>query len=626
MATNTQSRTVLRFEAFEVHIYSGELRKNGRLVRLQEQPFQVLRALLEKPGEIVSREELKQQLWPADTFVDFDDGLNTAVKKLRDTLSDSSESPRYIETIPRRGYRFIGELETPKSPQAGPLKATETKDVGMQEITPFRRRPVRLVLSLFSVAALIVAILVLRKSFSTPPANIQSIAVLPFSNLSGDPSQDYFADAMTEELTSDLGNIAALRVISRTSTMHYKKTPKTTPEIARELNVDGVIEGSVLRSGDRVRITAQLINARTDRHLWSESYERDLKDVLALQSEIAHSIVGQVRAVITPAEQKRLQPEPVNPAAYDAYLLGNYHASKRTRASLEKAIEYFQSAIHIDPAYAQAYAGLASAYLEQEVWSGLGLGKSADQVRANTLKAIELDGELAEAHSLLGDIYFQYDWDWAHAEAEFRRAIELNTNSPRAYQRYAFLLQTMSRHDEAIAAAHHAVELDPLSALYISDEGRIFYRARRYKDAIARYKRALELDPGYIPVFWRIAEAYEQLGNFDEALVWAQKHQQATGDQRLLLALRARMNAHMGKRSEAMKDLRTFEKNDKGGSESLLAAVCATLGDYDQAIAQLEKGVQTHSFLPFVLVDPQLDRLRSDPRFKQLLKRVNLPS
>lgn len=625
MATNTQSRTLLRFDAFEVHVYSGELRKNGKPVRLQEQPFQILRALLEKPGEIVSREELKQQLWPADTFVDFDDGLNTAVKKLRDTLGDSSERPRYIETIPRRGYRFIGELDPLKSPQAAPLGATEAKDVGIQEITPFWRRRVRLVWGLFSVAALIVAVLVLRKSFSTPPTNIQSIAVLPFSNFSVDPSQDYFADAMTEELTSDLGNIAALRVISRTSAMHYKKTPKTAPEIAHELNVDGVIEGSVLRSGDRVRITAQLINAHTDRHLWSESYERDLKDILALQSEIAHTIAGQVRAIITPTEQKRLQPEPVNPAAYDAYLLGNYHASKRNPAAMEKAIEYFQKAIRLDPAYAQAYAGLAAAYLESEVWSGLGLGKSADQVRANTLKAIELDGELAEAHSLLGDIYFQYDWDWAHSEMEFKRAIELNANSPRAYQHYAFLLQTMSRHDEAIAAAHHAVELDPLSVLYISDEARILYRARRYDEAIARYERALELDPGYISVFWRIADAYEQLGKFDEALVWAQKYQQATGDQRLLLALRARINSRMGKRSEAMKDLRTFERNDKGGNESLLAALFAALGDNGQAIAELERGVRTHSFLPFVLVDPQLDALRSDPRFQQLLRRVNLP-
>lgn len=592
---------------------------------MQEQPFQILRVLLEKPGEIVSREELKQQLWPANTFVDFDDGLNTAVKKLRDTLGDAAERPRYIETIPRRGYRFIGELETPVEIQSVSQEAKEKEGVGVQEITPYRRRPTRLVLGLFVVAAVIIAVLVLRKSFSNPSSNIQSIAVLPFTNLSGDPSQDYFADAMTEELTSDLGNIAALHVISRTSAMHYKKTSKTTPEIAQELNVDGVIEGSVLRSGDRVRITAQLINARSDQHLWSRSYDRQFQDVLVMQSELAQAIVSEIKIRVSPQEQQHLSSaHAINPDAYDSYLLGNYHASKRDPTALDKAIEYFQKAIDIDPGYAQAYAGLASAYLERDVWGGLGIGKSADQVRANTLKALELDAELADAHSLLGDIYFEYDWDWAHSEAEFKRAIELNANSPRSYERYAFLIQTTGRNQEALAAAHHAVELDPLSPWYISEEGRILYRARRYPDAIARYQHALELDPGYLPVLWRMSEAYEQLGKYDEALVWARKYQQATGDQRLVFALRARMNARMGKRREAMGDLGRLEKNNEAGNEYLLAGVFAALGDRDRALAELEKLVRNRSAMPFALVDPQLDSLRSDPRFSELLHRVHL--
>jgi len=630
LATNAQSRTVLRFDNFEVHLLSGELRKKGRPVRLQEQPFQILRALLARPGEIVSREELKQQLWPADTFVDFDDGLNTAVKKLRETLGDSAESPRYIETIPRRGYRFVGEVGEPEASLAGSLESNQKEHVGTHEIVQHRRRPVRLILSLVSLAAVILGVLIVRTSFSTPPAKIQSIAVLPFANLSGDATQDYFADAMTEELTSDLGKIAALRVISRTSAMHYKKVPKTAPEIARELNVDGVIEGSVFRSGDRVRITAQLINARSDRHLWSESYERDLKDILALQSELAQAIVSEIKIQLTPQEREHLaSAHTINPDAYDAYLLGNYHASKRNPAAIDKAIEYFQRAIRIDPSYAQAYAGLASAYLEREIWGGVGIGNTADQVRANTLKALELDEDLAEAHALLGRICFGYDWNWARTDKEYRRAIELNANLPNAYEGYAFFLQAMGRHQEALSAVHRAVELDPLSAWYISEEGRILYRARRYGDAIARYQRALELDSTFVPALGRMADAYEQLGKYNEALSYAQKLQQMPGNSGVGLQMLARIYASMGKRHEAEEILsRTIEKSGAlGGSNDYARAVIySALGDHDRAIAALERGTRTHSFFPFVFVDPQLDPLRSDPRFQRLLRRAGIPS
>jgi len=621
MSTPAKTDGRIRFGIFEVDLAAGELWKSDRKIRIQEQPFRILVLLLERPGEIVSREYIIQRLWPDGTFVDYEDSVNTAIRKLREALCDDPDSPRFVETIPRRGYRFIAGLETPENIQSGTLEAKKTEAVG-HKINFFHRWRLPLVLCLF--AASVFALLVLQKSFTTSASNIKSIAVLPFTNLSGDPSQDYFADAMTEELTSDLGHIAALRVISRTSAMHYKKTPKTTPEIAQELNVDGVIEGSVLRSGDRVRITAQLINARSDRHLWSKIYDRDSQDVLVMQSELAQAIASEIKIWVSPQEQQHLSSaHAINPDAYDSYLLGNYHASKRNSAAMEKAIEYFQKAIRVDPGYAQAYAGLASAYLERDIWDGLGIGKSADQVRANTLKALELDGQLAEAHSLLGDIYFEYDWDWAHSEAEFKRAIELNSNFPRSYERYAFLLQTMGRNREAIAAAHHAVELDPLSAWYISEEGRILYRARRYQDAISRYQRALELDPDYLPVSWRMAEAYEQLGKYDEALVWARKYQQVTAVHPFLL-LRARMNARMGKRREALEDLRSYETSSEGGNEDLLASVYAALGDHDRAIAELEKLVRDRSQLPFVFVDPQLDPLRSDPRFNELLHRVHL--
>jgi TolB-like protein/DNA-binding winged helix-turn-helix (wHTH) protein/Tfp pilus assembly protein PilF len=637
VATSAQSSSRLRFDDFEIDLCSGEVWKHGIRVRLQDQPFQVLRVLLERPGQIVTRDELKQTLWPADTFVDFDDGLNTAVKKIRELLGDSADRPRYIETIPRRGYRFVGPIAPPS-----PIEATVVAPSSQPALVlppakaAVRRRASRSAAYAAVVVLALVVVLVgadvggwrTRLVGHAVAPRIESLAVLPLANLSRDPGQDYFADGMTEALIANLAQVRALRVISRTSVMHYKGTDKTLPQIAHELNVDAVIEGTVQRSGNRVQVTAQLIRGQTDSPLWAKTYDRDAQDVLVMQSEVAQAIVSEIKVQLTPQERQRFAgARPVNPEAYDAYLLGNYHSSKRNPAAMEKAIQYFQEAIRVDPSYARAYAGLADAYCERDVWGGLGIGKTADQVRANTLKALELDGELAEAHVLLGLIYFQYDWDWVHTEAEFKRAIELNANLPSSYERYAFFLQAMGRHQEALAAVHRAVELDPLSAWNISEEGRILYRARRYEDAVARYQRALELDPSYVPALSRIAEAYEQLGKYDDARAYAQKYQQISGDRRLSLQMMARIYARMGKRREALEALRSFEKiGPLFGDEYALAGIYSALGDHDRAIAELKKLVQTRSMMPFVFVGPELDSLRSDPRFQQLLRRANLPS
>jgi TolB-like protein/DNA-binding winged helix-turn-helix (wHTH) protein len=312
MEASTRSKLVQRFGEFEIEPRSRELRLKGRRIRIQDNPLTVLLLLFERKGEVVTREELKQRLWPADTFVEADDGLNTAIRKLREVLGDSSENPTYIETIPRRGYRFIGEILEDEEPEA----ATSSTQAALTTIAENRRtssRWWRVGATCLALALAFGAVAWFRYHPRLGP--IRSIAVLPFANLSGEHGQDYFADAMTEELTSDLGKISALRVISRTSAMHYKNTQKTIPEIAQELNVDGVIESSVVRSGDHVRITAQLIDARADRHLWSESYDRDLKDVLTLQSDVARAIAGQVRAAITPDENERLRPQSVDPRA-----------------------------------------------------------------------------------------------------------------------------------------------------------------------------------------------------------------------------------------------------------------------------------------------------------------------
>ncbi len=457
---------------------------------------------------------------------------------------------------------------------------------------------------------------------------IQSLAVLPLANLSNDSNQDYFADGMTEALIANLAQIRALHVISRTSVMHYKGSNESLPQIARDLNVDAVIEGTVQRSGDRVQVTAQLIQGQTDVHLWAKTYDRNFQDILVMQSELAQAIAGEVKTHLSTQEREHLaHAQTINPDAYNAYLLGTYHANKRNPEAIDKGIEYFQQAIRIDPSYAMAYAGLAQAYVERDIWGGLGIGKSADQVRAATLKALELDAELAEAHVLLAHIHFQYDWNWQGTEAEFKRAFELNSNLAGSYVGYAFYLQAMGRHQEAAASAHRAVELDPLSPVNITDEGRILYRARQYEKAIALYKRALELDPGYLPALSRIADAYEQLGKFDEALASAQKMMNGPGDHRVDRRSLARIYARMGRRREAMEIVQAIEQDGAlGGAEFALAAIYSALGDRDHAIAALERGVQRHSVLAVVFRDPQLDPLRSDPRFQQLLRRAGLPS
>jgi TolB-like protein/DNA-binding winged helix-turn-helix (wHTH) protein/Tfp pilus assembly protein PilF len=635
--SNAPASNRLRFDTFELDLRSGELWKHGTRVRLQDQPFQVLRVLLERRGEIVTREELKQTLWPADTFVDFDDGLNTAVKKIRDLLGDSAEHPRYIETIPKRGYRFVGHaaLAFPVLPPEPATASTPQLVPAQAPAVPVSQHPATsrlryVALAVLSVGLIFAAAVAASRWFGHPPMmpHIESLAVVPLTNLSHDPEQDYFADGMTEALIADLAQVRALRVISRTSAMHYKGTNKTLPEIARELNVDAVIEGAVQRSGNRVRVTAQLIDGKSDLHLWAKTYERDSQDVLLMQSDLAQAIAGEIQVRLTAQEQRQLAgARPVNPEAYNAYLLGNFHAAKRTPADIAKAIDYFQQAIQIDRSYAQAYVGLANAYFERDIWGGVGHGKSADQVRAATLKALELNADLAEVHVLLARIHYEYDWDWERSEAEYKRAIELNANLPGAYDYYAFFLQTVGRQEEALAAAHRGVELDPLSPWYLSEEGRILFRARQYESAVARYQRGLELDPGYIPALTRIIDVYTVMGKYDDALAYIQKLRQVTGDSTAGSLQLLRLYAVTGKRRVALQGLSAMPKDgvldhDKLGAASIYTA----LGDQDHAIAILEKAVETRSIFAFTFVDPRLDPLRSNPRFQQLLRRAHLPS
>src|ERR1700734_2826319 len=476
--------SVVRFGTYEVSLQSGEVRKSGLRIRVQQQPIKLLKALLERPGEVVTREELRGRVWPDESFGDFDQALNIAVGKLRSALGDSAENPRFIETLPKRGYRFIADVSVvdvdarPKRPEssAGDLPGLQEKktepahklqNAESAVVPPWRLWPARrVIVGLAFVVGLPMLALWFFHSDSRAPAGIRSLAVLPLNNLSGDASQNYFADGMTDELITDLAQISALRVISRTSVMTYKGARKPLPQIARELNVDAVVEGSVLRSGDQIRITAQLIEASTDKHLWSQSYEGELKDTLALQNQVARAIAEQIRINLNPQEQAALKAaKVVNPEAYESYLKGRYFWNKRTPDSLKVALAYFNQAIEEDPTYARAYSGLADTYALLGDWQyGVMTPKEAlPKAKAAATKALELDNTLSEAHNSLAFCFDAFDWDLESAGKEFQRAIELNPGYATAHHWHAWHLSLLGRYDEAIEEMKKAKNLDPLS-------------------------------------------------------------------------------------------------------------------------------------------------------------------
>src|SRR5437588_120444 len=441
----------VRFGMFELDFRTGELRKQGTKIKLQEQPFQILQILLQRPGGTVSREELQQKIWPSDTFVDFDHGLYNAIKRLREALGDSAETPRFVETLSRRGYRFVGKIECDAS-------------------------------------------------------QMRSLAVLPLENLSRDPEQEYFAEGLTEALITTLAKIGELRVISRTSAMQYKGVHKSLREIARELDVDAIVEGTVLRVGRRVRITAQLIDAPKETHLWAESYERDLRDVLTLQSEVAKAIAREVRVKTAPQEQAHLaQPHPVDPEAYEAHLKGRYHWNRRSGEALPKAVQYFQETIAKDPTFAAAYSGLADCLSVLGYWGLVPPDEGCGKAKGLAHKALEMDHSLAEAHPSLAFATMFYDFDFVTAEREFERSIDLNPRYGTAHQWFGLSLGFMGRYEEGFTEAKRAVRLDPHPMTFQILGGILFFAARRFNQAAEQFEKALETDA-------RFAQAHSMLG------------------------------------------------------------------------------------------------------------------
>ena len=634
------TKDVVRFGLFELDLQARQLRKNGIKIRLSQKSFQLLVVLLERPGEVFTREELRQRLWPSDVFVDFDHGLNKSIQKLRESLGDSAESSRYIETLQRVGYRFIAPVNGAVLPEpvTEPLPdGPEVKDEGrVVEVSvpqiktepPQRRMHLRMVWVITAaiiLAAGIAARPILRQ-LQRPAQPIRSLAVLPLENLSGDTSQDYFADGMTDELITELARIPALRVVSRTSVMQVqsKGVRKPLQQIARELNVDAIVEGSVVRSGDKVRITAQLIDARDDKHLWAQSFESQTSDVLSMQDSVAREIASQTKAVLTPqARADRNDTVHINPAAQDAYLRGRYFLNKRDAI---KSAAYFQQAISLDSSYASAYAGLADSFESQTL---LGNAKPEDampKALAAAKRAIELDPEDGEAYAALGGVETTYEWNWTAAERDLTRGITLSPSYSYAELRYAVFLDATNRPEEAVAHMRRALELDPLSFLMNRHLGSTLFFARHYDEALYYLRRAGEMEPNAFGVVenW-ISWIYEKKGMQDDAvthdlIALKRDMPQINADRLRSIYQHGGWKAYWQARVDSMSPYsERFECTSYDLGVSYLR-----LGNRDLAFSWFNRAIDRRCFwMIWLKVDPLVDDIRTDRRYNDLLRRVN---
>jgi TolB-like protein/Flp pilus assembly protein TadD len=568
----------VRFAAFAVDLQAGELRKHGMKVRLQEQPFQMLLVLLERPGEVVTREELQKRLWPGDTFVDFEHSLATAVKKLRHALGDSAVHPQFIETLPRRGYRFIATLEA----------------------EPRARKPI--------------------------------LAVLPLENLTGDPGQEYFSDGMTEEMIARLGRLYPQRlgVIARASAIRYKNTDKDIDQIGRELGADYVLKGSVRSAGDQVRITVELIQAKDRTHLWADSFEGDRANVLAIHSEVARHIARSLHVELLPVKRAAMAgASTTNQGAHGAFLKGRYCLNKGTAEGVKNAIEHFEEATSRDSSYAVAYAGSAVA-LDLADYFRVFPGRQAfPRAKAAAIKALELNDSLPEAHNALAFAKHSFDWDWAGAEQAYQRAIELNPNFATARHWHGFYLGMLGRVDEALAEVRRAQELNPLSLIIRTHLGLMLYRGRRYDEAIGQFRQTLEMEADFAAAHYFLAWAYQQKGMYDETVTHLQRALIVSPGSPDKVGELGHAHAVFKRKEHARKALEELHKLSERRFVSAydFAIIYVGLGEADQAFQWLERACEERSFsmLMSLKAEPRLDRLRSDPRFQDLVRRVGLP-
>jgi len=610
MESVSSGKSFYRFGAFELNVQTGELSNFGKKSQLRDQPLKLLLALLEQPGELVTREALVRRLWPEGTFVDFDRGLNKAVLHLREALGDSAERPQFIETLPRKGYRFVASI-TPDAAQVPSVPPLETQSRG-------RFHPWTVALA--AVTCLVTIILVnvggVRNWISNrshPTSEITALAVIPLDNLSGATDEEYFADGMTDELITDLAKTSSARITSRTSVMRYKGIRKSVRDIGQELNVDAVVEGTVTRSGDRVRITAQLIQVATDMHLWAETYDRDLSEVIHLQSEVATDIARHISTVVRPLDQGRT----VNPDAYGLYLKGRYFFYQYTTEGWQRSIEHFNRAIEADPGFAPAYAGLADAYIVAGTYGSIPTHEALTRGKLAAAKALELDDKLASAHYALATAYTWYDWDWANAEKEFQRGLALNPNDALGRNWYGGYLSLKGRHEEALDEHERSRELDPFSLIINANLVRSLYWGRRYDDAISQARKTLQMDPKFgVALFW-LEGSLRHKGMFKEAVALRQA---------MVTPENAQAIAHKFQTSGFEALLRENGEAFKKNGALVEAARCfAQIGEKEQALSLLEDCYQRRcSSIVTLKAEPDFDVLRSEARYQDLERRVGL--
>jgi TolB-like protein/Flp pilus assembly protein TadD len=571
------SQQQYEFGPFRLDSSGPLLFRGGKVVPLTPKLADILLVLLENVGKVVEKEELLKKVWP-DTFV-AEGSLARTVSLLRKALGDEQE---YIATVSKRGYRFVA-----------PVKQT------LNPIAP------------------------------AAPGKVM-LAVLPFQNLSGDKEQEYFADGMTEEMTTQLArmNLEQLRVIARTSAMTYKGTSKSVEEIGRELGVTHILEGSVRRAGPRVRITAQLVSACDQTHLWAQSYDDNVADVLKLQSEIACAIAREVQVKLTPQDKNRLaRHRSVNPEAHELFLKGRYVWNRRTEESLKKALTYFQQALELDPTYAEGYVGLADSFNILGYYNAMPPSEAYPKAKAAAVKALSLDDLMGEAHAALGVVKRDYDWDWRGAEAEFKRALELNAGHADAHNWYSTLFNMLGRTDEALNGKMAALELDPLSPAISTDLGRTFYFARQFDRAAEQFKKIIDFDPNFGITYLWLGEVFEQQGMLDQAIPHLEKGVSLSGGGSYALGKLGHGYAVAGRKKDAQRILQQLQElsHRKYVSSYDAAMIYVGSGDHDQAFVWLNRAVAERSlWLGYIKVEPQFDPLRSDPRFRDLLSRVGL--
>jgi TolB-like protein/DNA-binding winged helix-turn-helix (wHTH) protein/Flp pilus assembly protein TadD len=629
--------SVVRFGTYEIALHSGELRKAGVRIKVQQQPLRLLEILLERPGEVVTREELRSRIWPNESFGDFDQAVNVAIAKLRGALGDSADNPRFVETLPRRGYRFIADVAVVHLPANKPDPAAEpgsspTEDTTPLEVVGMAAAAKKLVwrhawkaMALATILLLAIPVIWFFRGRNAPSSDIlssspvRSLAVLPLENLSND-SQDYFADGMTDELITDLAQISALRVISRTSIMPYKGVRKPLLQIARELNVDAVVEGTVLRSGQQVRITAQLIRAPIDQHLWAQSYQGDVRDTLALQKKVARTIAEQIRINLTPREAAALNNvKIVNPEAYENYLKGRYFSNKRSADGLKKAAYYFSQAIAIEPNYALPHAGLADIYQltdrPQLAW---------EEVQ----KALSLDEQSAEAHNSLANLLYLFERDWDGADREFKRALELDHNYAPAHHWYSMYLASKGHKEEALAEAEKAYELDPLSPVVGANLAKKLQEAGQDDKAIEQAKKTLDLEPDFAVAHAVLGIIYQDKHMYAEAIAEYKRALQLGGPAEEVRGLLGYVYAISGNSTGTEKIIAELKALWPGHARAALdlAVVFSGLGDKENTLYWLEKAQEVHvSDLTGVWQDPHFVGVRSDRRFQALMQQVGPP-